>query len=1087
MLATSERLERWIAGQRVGIASYAYCVTPARFREQVELLALLRDYLQEEPIRRSWDKERFMCQLSPSTLALTRRAIEVRRELETSLGPLGKAQEWLVGLGDPAPFVRAQIWAHHLISGTSSPRQLVRLGRSLFEGIDRPAAGAADWRDMARDPGFILAIAEASEVLRAPGSTTDERLQAVTDIRFEGLGVPPTSWFQIENLLIEYQFGWPLLALAASERGMELGISLPVAVDAEFGSKNKGEVSSNVPEGMFDFNAWQARLIRCAEVGRQLWRSKRGNYGDFKEEVANSKIHFDFAFAQEIGRDLHRVGYRVAVDGGSADTYLAQMVLSRLLGRRGLIGSAVTGALGLRMVDANDHRPLLNYHFDAPSGVRAKLDYAFATRSFERIVLPHGAEEDVDRALVSSTDSDAGTPQTAEVIYAANQQIVADAVQGGQWRQYQYVRCPELVWGIHGEHRYGRPLLLKPDQSEVENVLASLARNQDEAILELPNVRPVAIASALWHLHIQREGMIRPVPPMMSWAFVRLLENEQDGLFWRLIWSLTGASVPAFQKFLRGVGRSEVVETVADLFNRFDPTAEQPGLRAPDILVLLRARPLMEQETKCENPLSRPYMAWPVLKELGKRGLLRGPFHEAYRPLVGKTRIIVVPEEAEDVAPSPLPKDLSPTQAFALRVLSVLEWGFTLQTATLLLSEYPESGRLDVREHICLPLQQRDLLRFAEGRYHIPGPLLRTLRIELERESPGTRAKLHQRAGAALASFASRTDVPGVSLDSAFRPENVSEAEGHLRLAIQLARKANARATAEGAKATLNRVTRFLRVPHWGVVNGFLQSGELIHDAHAMAEELIEIERAAGRPIHPQHLALAGHAAAAVSRQGQAKPDQEQASALKALAENYFQEALQSCAAFASEEQFDRVLVLTDFAFCIARYGIGNAEEIEHLSAEALTLLEQGVSGRAARGDWFEIMGDRELNHERAYRIYRAGTRAAPGWAQLWFKALGSALLSRSTALPPEFEADLERHLGDPQPAGGPESAQRHAERQLVQMLNVIRGSYQRAQGGGSRLVCERWESTLDRLREVWRSSPQVLNAIDKLRQPAQR
>ncbi len=1086
MSGIPERLERWIKGQRIGLASYAYSATPGRFREQEDLFRLLGAYLQDPLLGPGWSETRFLRQLSPSSLTLIRRAISVRGRLPEFLRPVVDAHEWLVGAGTPAPFTKAQIWAHHLLLGASSATQLARLGKSLFGGVDEAAVGEASWHNMARDEGFLGTIDEAINVLRAPQSRTRDRLEAVVGIRFDAVGAPPSSWYQIENLLIEYQLGWPLLVAATREGEPGIGLSLPVAVDVEFdGERFRVQAES---DGMVDLREWRGRLTRCAEVGRQLWRSKRGNYGDFREAVARSRIDFDFTLAQEIGRDLHGVGFRIAVDGGSADTYLTQMVLSRLLGRRGLMGSAITGAIGERMVAPVDQTPLLNYQFTPPGGIREKLDYIFATHSCQRAVLPVGTEVDVEGAMVSAPgDPWAMSAQTAEVIFAHNQQIVADAVQGKQWRQYQYVRCPELVWGIHGDHRYGRPLLLPVQDTEVASVLASLARNQDDAVLELNAVRPVAVASALWHIHLQREALIPRVPPMLSWAFVRLLENEQDSLFWRLLWNITGASVTSFQEFLRSVGRTQVVSAVADALNRFEPTAECPGHRAPDILVLVRARQLINQENLCDNPLSRPFMVWPVIRELRPKGILAGPFDEAYRPFVGKTRIVVISEEAEDQETGSIPDDLDRIQHLALRILSVFEWGFTLHAAALVLSEYPGFERVNVREEVCLPLVNRKLLRIAEGRYHIPGPMLRVLRHEVEREGPALLAKLHYHGGTALASFASRTDLPGLALDTAFSPENISEAERLLGLAIRYAREGRNEAVGVAAKAALNRVTRYLRAPHWGVVSGFLQSGELIHDAHEIAEELIAMERAAEPPVHPHHLVLAGRAAAVVSKQSLDSPNKEKARKLQALAETYYRQALDNCAAFPSEEKVNRVLALTEFASHLARYEAGRGEEVERLSEEVLSLLEQGVSGRAARGDWFELMGDRETDHVRAHRLYRAGTRAVPSWAQLWLKALGSAELSDKPELLAELAVAMEQDLPRGLAAGEQVTAANRRQRQVLHLLKVTGGSYQRERRGGANHVRERWEAALNRVESMWPNDPRVRAALVEMRRPKNR
>ena len=210
--------------------------------------------------------------------------------------------------------------------GTSSAAQLARLGKSLFGAYRQSPTGIAGWLDLSRDEAFLSSIDQAIEVLRAPQSTTAERLDAAAAIRLDGSGHAPWSWHQIENTLIAYQLGWPLFVAAVSAGQAGIGLSLPVSVDIDFDGLAKVAVPAG--SGILDLDAWRSSLKRCAEVGRQLWRSKRGNCGEFRDVVARSSVHFDFSIAQEIGSDLAKIGFRIPVDGGSADAYFAQLVLS---------------------------------------------------------------------------------------------------------------------------------------------------------------------------------------------------------------------------------------------------------------------------------------------------------------------------------------------------------------------------------------------------------------------------------------------------------------------------------------------------------------------------------------------------------------------------------------------------------------------------------------------------------------------------------------------------------------------------------------------------------------------------------------
>ena len=100
-------------------------------------------------------------------------------------------------------------------------------------------------------------------------------------------------------------------------------------------------------------------------------------------------------------------------------------------------------------------------------------------------------------------------------------------------------------------------------------MLARLADNQDDAILVLRDVRPKAVASALWQIHLMRGNLLPWVPPMLSWVFLRLIESDDESLFWRLLWSVTGASLASYETLLRSVTRSQATAQVADVLNRF--------------------------------------------------------------------------------------------------------------------------------------------------------------------------------------------------------------------------------------------------------------------------------------------------------------------------------------------------------------------------------------------------------------------------------------------------------------------------------------------------------------------------------------
>ena len=169
MTQGSGQLVRWIDGQRVGSRAMPIVQCPGVSAEQEDLFQLLSAYLRH-PLQDGRMDESDSCAVAaPPSLSLLKRAISLRGRLPESFQPAVDAHEWLVGIGDPAPFTRAQIWVHHLLLGALSATQLMRLEKtSICRGRPGRRPGEAKWRDIARDEGFRHTIEEAIEVLRAP-------------------------------------------------------------------------------------------------------------------------------------------------------------------------------------------------------------------------------------------------------------------------------------------------------------------------------------------------------------------------------------------------------------------------------------------------------------------------------------------------------------------------------------------------------------------------------------------------------------------------------------------------------------------------------------------------------------------------------------------------------------------------------------------------------------------------------------------------------------------------------------------------------------------------------------------------------
>jgi hypothetical protein len=172
-----------------------------------------------------------------------------------------------------------------------------------------------------------------------------------------------------------------------------------------------------------------------------------------------------------------------------------------------------------------------------------------------------------------------------------------------------------------------------------------------------------------------------------------------------------------------------------------------------------------------------------------------------------------------------------------------------------------------------------------------------------------------------------------------------------------------------------------------------------------MAQELVESADASA--IHPQHYLLAARAAAqwAKSCRGERNPIQER---VRADANRYFRAALDRCAAFPGEEERTGLQALTAYAVYLATEEPERLEEAEDATSRALELIARGADGRVARGEWYEMIADKEVDHGKAASLYELGVRFVPEWAQLWVKGIGAASLADATTLRKELLTRLD-------------------------------------------------------------------------------
>jgi hypothetical protein len=471
-------------------------------------------------------------------------------------------------------FFRVQDWIHHLLNAPGAPSRVVRLGNVLFPQAKwSPRLGRlrTRWAEIEAIPQDMEQFAELATALKDHRFSTAQRLELINQLvrLIDREPFDKAEAAQIENLLLQQTFCWPLLVI--EEGRVETGFSIPLAVDARLavnaeitdpafqmgwrGFLIEGGDNFDLAERDDAGRTWEDYLSHSATIARDLWRSTHGHYGSFRDRVRFSIADFDLSIADQIVEPLLKAlrWTHLPLKDGSAVPYISQFVLGRLLGKRWHHLSAVTGLVGNQRAKSEDGKELLDYDVLPSGSFRKKLWYLLASRQVERVIVSAREPMQSDISEIVPCYKQEGHDgrrnrfvQNAEVIRAYRMSNVADVFQIDGWRRCSYVRLPEIAWAVHSP---GRPGLLGIRHDEVQIVIKALA-NSVCPVQEINNVSPAAVASALWYVNtVMIPRIIPKMPPRLSWCFIRAIDEEQDGSFWRVLWRLIGAPQEEFERF----------------------------------------------------------------------------------------------------------------------------------------------------------------------------------------------------------------------------------------------------------------------------------------------------------------------------------------------------------------------------------------------------------------------------------------------------------------------------------------------------------------------------------------------------------
>jgi hypothetical protein len=1002
-------LSRWLAGVRVGLIAYRLARAPGdddkKFRNDLhDALAAALDAVGARNTDKKI-KDSALRSLPLQTLhALANPVLDkhVRSSMKGEVLGWQAAMEFVAKPqkdGRPPLINSSKLIAHLILEGLCSPHFLIQCGR-IFVGDN--------WRWLERETGWKAAAGIPLAKLRATAASSGQvmdtlaRIEALDEFR----NALPTSglqhWRLVENAVYHQLFSWPLLIMDPNNPATESAFSVPVAVDVMLDNTNHLRLEDGGIAGGIDPTEWRRELALSTQVAKDLWRSKHGGLlFSFREMVRNASVTFDFRLAHEVVRGLP-FGFDL-VDK-SMGAYFAQVVLHRILGRSSGFTCAVSGDIAAQR-RWPDGSTALDYEFDAPGGIPQKMRYVFESRFFSKLVLPANSptagSPDAEHEAASTSaylDQLEGGPVT-EVNYCPYLSNVADAVQTNGWRQYIYIRCPDVV---HAMHR--KPAILPPpDNPGVERIRNLLSTNE-QPILRLPSEASLAaLLSYLRHINfVEREEIEPDTPPSLSWAFIRATDDENDRRFWQTVWRAIGASREDFTLFRHVTGHKDAAKLLATALNTFSPRESCPSHRAPDVLVVLAAKRLLPEEWKRDALSYRSHIFPSVLGALGEQTLLSTPI-EAMRRYIGKTRILVLEHGEYDVGGEHPPSMalLDPEAHDILERLSTFRFGFTQQMGSVLLHELEYAGA-DVRDHL-KRLTQSGYLGEGSGEYWVRGNIGADLTCG-PAASPETRAEWHWAAAKAFAPYLSASAVPGLDFTESFLPENVHEASFHLERAVDYLKETDmagpAAARADRLRRSIRiahgRTLRFIELPSAGVVQDLTRDrfGLSSRAAWEMASELLEEKERLQITPAPLELVVYARAGASwlddVMNDPSAKVRRDE---MTRTVVAFYEDALRRCQANEPQDDQRRLGVLTNYGHFLVRHGAGTerpAERLEEIRLRIAELVGRGVESATVEAKWFEIEGDRFQESGDAAKYYRDGTRLSPRYFTCWVKFAGT-------------------------------------------------------------------------------------------------
>ncbi len=904
--------------------------------------------------------------------------------------------------------------------------------RAVIDTADAFLRGADTWSRLTE--GQQTSVRLALRCLRTAQNPMLKLVHAVEAMTFAILP-PLPGWYAVRNALYDSIFAWPLLVLGAGEGALAPAtISVPVAVDLDFTPGWRGGISYKLDSGRSRAKLllslegqeeaelaqsaarvtdWEASLQRAVKCGKDLWRSKNGEKGNYRDMLADAGVHVDFSIASMISRFINE---ELNFEEESAEVYFSQVVLAKATARHAGITAAVTGTIGkqrehaLPQAEADKGNlgakpqmtTVLDWGFDPAAWLKQKLQFSYLSGKYDRKVLPRADRKKVEtlvaEAAAEAEAEDDDGDQSMEFVrgiettYCKHLSDVADCVQIGGWRPFTYVRAADAGHLMHNDTEE----LPKVNSEEVAKTLTLLAKN-NSAVLDWPSdLRPLALLAALRFLNYERRDSLPYMPPMFSWTFVRAVPYEQDERFFNTLWRAVSSSREDFRRFRLATKPFEAAQLLAEQLNNFVPSHFARNTQTPALLVVLDSDELTDTAEPDGIAALRPHYGPAVFKALSKMHLAPVP-DGRHRQVLGRTRIIRIPRAGELGRKTWLHMDNIPAKRLELLSrLTTFQHGFSPTMAYRLCEDLYDDAQA-MRRDLRLLDKVHSALSTGGGTFRV-----RPLKNEHHLPEPAIeRATLHLKAGYAFAPYLGPSSGPPQNLADAMAAERIREAAHHFETAAQLANRKGLYKVTREARTAHERLTRFFDVPTWSAVSLLMSNRQNTPsgEAYLLARELVRDHEDAEKRISMRGLTTAARAAEnrwIGYRKGGAaaatQTDKSIADECKLREEivGYFELAVKRASAATVGTDPLKLHALTHYCGFLRRWKVGSSETLAEFERQLLEVLRKGVRHRYVRGEWFEMMGEAEPDHQKALEFYRMGFECSPNWPQVLLLLIGT-------------------------------------------------------------------------------------------------